>query len=106
MHFIYKRHPNSSYSRVTSLEQLSLAEFSGVKALLQVYENSNKNGLGIWINLVSTVNYSTILIFKVIFLCQKSAKSFWFFFFIEEYKNIFIVIFIDLWPCLFTTELC
>ena len=79
MHFIYKRHPNSSYSRVTSLEQLSLAEFSGVKALLQVYENSNKNGLGIWINLVSTVNYSTILIFKVIFLCQKLAESLWFF---------------------------
>jgi hypothetical protein len=61
--------------RVTSLEQLSLAEFSGVKALLQVYENSNKNGLGIWINLVSTVNYSTILIFKVIFLYQKLAES-------------------------------
>ena len=61
------------YVRVTSLEQLSLAEFSGELARPNVYENSNKNVLGIWIDLKWKVKYSTILVFKVIFLCQKSA---------------------------------
>ena len=62
--------------RVTSLEQLSLAEFSGEYARSKVYENDHKNVLGIWLDLVSNVKYSTILIFKVIFLCQKLAESF------------------------------
>ena len=38
------RHKNS---RVTSLEQLSLAEFSGEYARSKVYENDHKNVLGI-----------------------------------------------------------
>ena len=53
--------------RVTSLEQLSIAEFSG--------EYTRPKVLGIWFDLVLKVKYSKILIFKVIFLCQKSAKS-------------------------------
>ena len=36
--------------RVTSLEQLCLAEFSGELARPKVYENGHKNVLGIWIN--------------------------------------------------------
>ena len=62
--------------RVTSLEQLSVAEFSGGYVRPKVYEKGLKNVLGIWFDLVLKVKYSTILIFKVIFLCQKSAKSF------------------------------
>ena len=63
-------------TRVTSLEQLSLAEFSGEQTRSKVYENDHKNVLGIWLNLVSNVKYSTILNFKDIFLCQKLAESF------------------------------
>ena len=37
--------------RVTSLEQLSLAEFSGEKARPKVYENGLKNVLAIWLDL-------------------------------------------------------
>ena len=59
---------------MTSLEQLSLAEFSGEYARSKVYENDHKNVVGIWLDLVSNVKYSTILIFKVIFLCQKLAN--------------------------------
>ena len=63
--------------RVTSLEQLSLAEFSGELVRPIFYENDHKNALGtIWINLEWKVKYSTILVFKVIFLCQTSAESF------------------------------
>jgi hypothetical protein len=71
---------------VTSLEQLNIAEFSDEQARAKFYENVHKNVLGIWFDLVLKVKYSTILIFKVIFLCQKSAESLRFFF-IEEYKN-------------------
>ena len=39
--------------RVNSLEQLSLAEFSGEKARPKVYENGHKNVLAIWLDLVS-----------------------------------------------------
>ena len=39
------------------------------------YENGHKKVLGIWFDLVLKVKYSKILIFKVIFLCQKSAES-------------------------------
>ena len=63
------------YIRVTSLEQLSLAEFSGELTRTKVYENGHKKVLGIWFDLVLKVKYSTILIFKVIFLCQKAAES-------------------------------
>ena len=41
--------------RVTSLEQLSLAEFSGEYARPKVCEIGHKNVLGIWINLVPKV---------------------------------------------------
>ena len=40
-----------------------------------VYENGHKKVLGIWLDLVLKVKYSKILIFKAIFLCQKSAES-------------------------------
>ena len=55
--------------RVTSLEQLSVAEFSGEQTRLKVYENGHKKVLGIWLDLVLKVKYSKILIFKAIFLC-------------------------------------
>ena len=70
----------STYFRVTSLEQLSLAEFTGGTARPKVSENNHKNVLAIYSDLEKKVNYSTILVFKVIFLCQKSTESFWFFF--------------------------
>ena len=38
-------------------------------------EIHHKKALGIWFDLVLKVKYSKILIFKAIFLCQKSAKS-------------------------------
>ena len=41
--------------RVTSLEQLSVAEFSGEKARPKVYENCQKNVPMIWLDLVSIV---------------------------------------------------
>ena len=44
---------------MTSLEQLSLAEFSGeYDAMSKVYEDDHKNILGIWLDLVLTVKYS------------------------------------------------
>ena len=36
---------------MTSLEQLSVAEFSGEEARLKVYENVRKNVLAIWLDL-------------------------------------------------------
>ena len=41
--------------RVTSLEQLSVAEFIGEQARPKVYENGLKNVLAIWLDLVSNV---------------------------------------------------
>ena len=52
-----------------------------------------KMALDIWFDLVLKVKYSTILIFKVIFLCQKSAE-FVLLFFIEEFQ-IRIITFIS-----------
>jgi hypothetical protein len=72
--------------RVTSLDQLCLAEFSGELVRPMVYENDHMNVLDIWIDLEWKVKYSTTLLFKVMFLCQKAAEAFRFFF-IEEYKN-------------------
>ena len=46
-------------NRVTSLEQLSLAEFSGEQARPKVYENDHKNVQGIWFDLVSKVKIWT-----------------------------------------------
>ena len=43
------------YFRVTSLEQLSVAEFSGEQARLKVYKNGHKNVLAIWLDLVSNI---------------------------------------------------
>jgi hypothetical protein len=40
---------------VTSLEQLSVADFSGEQARPKVYENVHKNVLAIWLVLVSNV---------------------------------------------------
>ena len=54
---------------VTSLEQLSIAEFSGEYTRPRVYEKGHKKVLGIGFDLVLKVKYSKILNFKVIFLC-------------------------------------
>ena len=49
---------------MTSLEQLSLAEFSGeYDAMSKVYEDDHKNILGIWLDLVLIVKYSKFLSF-------------------------------------------
>ena len=44
-------------TRVTSLEQLSVAEFSGQEARPKVYENDNKNVLRIQFDLEFKVNF-------------------------------------------------
>ena len=59
------------YLRVTCLEQLRVAEFSGEETRLKVYENGHEKILGIWLDLVLKVKYSKILISQAIFLCQK-----------------------------------
>jgi len=64
--------------RVTSLKQVSVAEFSGEQERPKVYENGHRKVLGIWLDLVLKVKYSTILIFKVIFLCQPNLCEFCF----------------------------
>ena len=64
------------FLRVTSLEQLSLAEFIGKLVRQKVDENGSKNVRGIWFDLEWQVKYSTILFIKAILLCQKSAKFF------------------------------
>ena len=56
---------------MTSDKRLSLAKFSDEKALSCEYNKI----LGVWFFLVLKVKYSTILIFKVIFLSQKSAEA-------------------------------
>ena len=61
---------------MTSLEQLSLVEFSGELGGPIFYEDNHKNVLGFWIDLEWKVKYSTILGFKGIFLRQKSADCF------------------------------
>ena len=63
---------------------LQKVEFSGEYARPKNYENGHKDIFGLSVVLELKVENSTILTFKVIFLCQKSAESFWFFF-IEEY---------------------
>jgi hypothetical protein len=40
---------------VTSLEQLSVTEFSGEQARLKVYKNGHNFFLAIWLDLVSNV---------------------------------------------------
>ena len=40
---------------MTSLEQLSVAEFSGEQARPKVYDNGHENVLAIWLDLVSNV---------------------------------------------------
>ena len=67
---------------MTSLEQLSLAEFSGEYARSKVYENDHKNVLGIWLDLVLKVKYSEILIFKAIFYVENQPNLY-------EKKNSF-----------------
>ena len=46
------------YIRVASLEQLSVAEFSGEQTRPKVYENGHKMVLGIWLDLVLKVKYT------------------------------------------------
>ena len=86
--------------RVTSLKQVSVAEFSGEQERPKVYENGHRKVLGIWLDLVLKVKYSTIIIFKVIFLCKKSAvrlgPNLYDFLFIEDYKNGRLTFIIDI----------
>ena len=46
---------SSMTTRVTSLEQLSLAEFTRETARPKVYENNHKNTLAFWFDLVLNV---------------------------------------------------
>ena len=71
---------------MTPLEQLSLAEFSGEYARSKVYENGHKNVLDVWLNLVSNVKYSTILIFKVILYDKNWSNLFEYFFSLKNLK--------------------
>ena len=78
--------PYYTDNKETSLEELSLAEFSGELVRQRFYENDYKDVLRIWFDLVWKVKYNTILIFKVIFLCQKSARSLWILYSLENTK--------------------
>ena len=60
---------------MTSLEQLSVAEFSGEQTRQKVYGNDHKKVLGVWLDLVLKAKYSEILILKAIFLCQKKKNE-------------------------------
>ena len=71
---------------MTSLEQLSVAEFSGEQTRQKVYGNDHKKVLGVWLDLVLKVKYSKILISKP-FFSVKNQTNLNDFFFIEEYKN-------------------
>ena len=51
----------------TSIEQLSLAEFSGELVRPRFYENGSKDVLRIWFDLVLRVKFNTILILKSFF---------------------------------------
>ena len=53
---------------------------------MMVYENSHKKVLGIWFDLEK---YSKILIFKAIFLHQKSAESFYNFVSLKNTKTTY-----------------
>ena len=61
---------------MTSLEQLSVAEFSGEYTKPKVYENGHKKVLGIWLDLVLKVKYSKILIFQSHFSMTKIRQIF------------------------------
>ena len=61
---------------VTPLEQLSLAEFRDEKTWPQLQLGVYKKILGLWFFLVLKVKSRAILIFKVLFLFQKSTESF------------------------------
>ena len=50
-------------NRVTTLEQMSVADFSGDKARPKVYKNGRKNVLAIWVDLVSNKSLSPIFVF-------------------------------------------
>ena len=50
------------------------------------YEKGHRNIFDLSVVLEVKVENCTILIFKVIFLCQKLAESFWFFF-MEKYRK-------------------
>jgi hypothetical protein len=78
---------------VTSLEQLSIAEFSGEQARLKVYKNGHRNVLAIWLDLVSNIkiwaqflkikyiknqSYQNMSIIKVVLLFLYSSMKFFF----------------------------
>ena len=50
---------------MTSLEQLSVAEFSGEQTRPKVYENGHKKVLGIWLDLVLRVKFSMSKISRI-----------------------------------------
>ena len=76
---------SSRINRVTSLEQLSL--------VVSKQGQSHKKVLGIWLDLVLKVKYSTILIFK---FYVKNQPNLYEFFFIEEFKNGRLTFIIDI----------
>ena len=51
--------------RVTSVEQLSLAEFSGEQTRPKVYENGHTNVPGIQMDSVTKVKFAKIRVFRV-----------------------------------------
>ena len=60
--------------RVTSHEQLSLAEFSGECARPKVFENGRKNVVGIWFNLVLKVKIWTN-VYKIKYIKKQSYQN-------------------------------
>ena len=79
--------------RVTSLEQLSVAEFSGEQARPKVYKNGHKNVLVIWLDLVLSIkiwvhfykikyiknqSYQNMSIIKVVLLFLYSSMKIFF----------------------------
>ena len=72
--------------RVTSLEQLSIAEFIGELARPKVYENSHKKLLGVWFDLVMKIKYVAQFWFSKLFFYVKNPLNLYDFFFIENTK--------------------
>ena len=64
---------------MTSLEQLSVAEFSGEQTRQKVYGNDHKKVLGVWLDLVLKVKYSKILIFMPFFYVNNQPNLYDFF---------------------------
>ena len=86
-----KRIERNKKVRVTSLDQLSRAEFSGEYIRLKVYENDHKKILDIWLDLILKVKYSKILIFRAnlynLFFSLKNTKMGYLLLFLTYFDN-------------------